>query len=189
MGARLSYWSGFLYYVSTALSSLIIPLPAIAMAWFFPQWVRPWNTIWLAGALATWLVIYPMVMRSRWRIEVLRIQTVYGFAHAFNIVDLIRNRVVEWHPTGSKAPAPIAVKIKRFYTVYLGLALIVVGAGLILRTAEDGFALFAGMLVFFALNLYVVGPLVVSGIRDELRFRRLARVSEPVTEVPVKLAA
>ena len=189
LGARLSYWSGFLYYVSTALSSLIIPLPAITMAWFFPQWVRPWNTIWLAGALATWLVIYPMVMRSRWRIEVLRIQTVYGFAHAFNIVDLIRNRVVEWHPTGSKAPAPIAVKVKRFYTVYLGLALIVVGAGLILRTAEDGFALFAGMLVFFALNLYVVGPLVVSGIRDELRFRRLARVSEPITEVPVKLAA
>ena len=48
---RLCFWSGFLYYVSTALSSLIIPLPAITMAWFFPQWVRPWTTIWLAGAL------------------------------------------------------------------------------------------------------------------------------------------
>ena len=75
----------------------------------------------LAGrALAPWLVVYPLIMRSRWRIEVLRIQTVYGFAHLFNIVDLIRHRVVEWHPTGSKAPAPIAVKVKRFYTAYLG---------------------------------------------------------------------
>ena len=126
--ARLSYWSGFLYYTSTALSSLIIPLPAITMAWFFPQWVRPWNTVWLAGALAVWLVIYPMVMRGRWRIEVLRIQTVYGFAHLFNIVDLVRNRVVEWHPTGSKAPAPIAMKVKRFYTLYLGLSLVMVAA-------------------------------------------------------------
>jgi hypothetical protein len=169
--------SGFLYYVSTALSSLIIPLPAITMAWFFPQWVRPWNTIWLAGALALWLVVYPLVMRGRWRIEVLRVQTVYGFAHAFNIVHLLRNRVAEWHPTSSKAPAPIAVKVKRFYTVYLGLALSAVAVGLIMRTAEDGLTLFAGMLVFFVLNLYVVGPLVVSGIGDEPRSRRQRPVS------------
>jgi cellulose synthase (UDP-forming) len=197
--ARLSYWSGFLYYVSTALSSLIIPLPAIIMTWFFPQWVRPWNTIWLAGTLALWLVVYPMVMHGRWRIEVLRIQTVYGFAHVFNIVHLIRGRVVEWHPTGSKAPAPIAIKVKRFYTAYLGLALIIATVGLTLRAAEDGLTLFAGMLVFFAVNLYVVGPLVVSGIEDELRSRRQARfaersrrqvrVTEPVTRRPTKVAA
>ena len=199
LGARLCYWSGFLYYVSTALSSLIIPLPAIIMAWFFPEWVRPWNTIWLAGTLALWLVVYPLVMRGRWRIEVLRIQTVYGFAHLFNIVDLIKGQVVEWHPTGSKAPAPIAVKVKRFYTVYLGLALIVVAVGLTLRTAEDGFTLFAGMLVFFMFNLYVVGPLVVSGIGDELKSRRQAPVAErsrrqarsarPVTRGRVKVEA
>ena len=184
LGARLCYWSGFLYYVSTALSSLIIPLPAIIMASLSPEWVRPWNTIWLAGTLALWLVVYPLVMRGRWRIEVLRIQTVYGFAHLFNIVDLIKGQVVEWHPTGSKAPAPIAVKVKRFYTVYLGLALIVVAVGLTLRTAEDGFTLFAGMLVFFMFNLYVVGPLVVSGIGDQLKSRRQAPVAERSTASP-----
>jgi cellulose synthase (UDP-forming) len=188
--ARLCYWSGFLYYVSTALSSLIIPLPAIIMTWFFPQWVRPWNTIWLAGTLALWLVIYPLVMHGRWRIEVLRIQTVYGFAHVFNIIHLIRGRVVEWHPTGARAPAPIAIKVKRFYTAYLGLALIVIVVGLTLRAAEDGLTLFAGMLIFTAVNLYVAGPLVVSGIEDELRYRRQARIAEPVlTEMPMKVAA
>ena len=67
--ARLCYWSGFLYYVGTALSSLIIPLPAIIMTWFFPEW--SWNTIWLAGTLALWLAVYPLVMHGRWRIEVL----------------------------------------------------------------------------------------------------------------------
>jgi len=189
--ARLCYWSGFLYYVSTAVSSLIIPLPAIIMTWFLPQWVRPWNTIWLAGTLVSWLVLYPLVMRGRWRIEVLRVQTVYGFAHVFNIAHLLRGRVVEWHPTGSQAPAPIAVKVKRFYTAYLGLALIVITVGLTLRIDEDGIALFAGMLVFSLVNLYVVGPLVVSGITDELRGRRRPRVPEPVvtTETRAKVAA
>jgi cellulose synthase (UDP-forming) len=189
LSARLCYWSGFLYYICTALSSLIIPLPAIIMAWFDPQWVRPWNTIWLAGALALWLVVYPLVMRGRWRIEVLRIQTVYGFAHVFNIVHLVRHQVADWHPTGSKAPAPIAVKVKRFYTAYLGLALSVVAVGLLLRTAEDGLTRFAGMLIFFMINLYIVGPLVVSGVCDELRSRRQSRVAETVTEFPVRAVA
>ena len=187
--ARLCFWAGCLYYVGTALSSLIIPLPAITMTWFYPQWVRPWNTIWLAGTLALWLAVYPLVMRGRWRIEVLRIQTVYGFAHVFNIVDLLRRRVVEWHPTGSKAPAPIAVQVKRFYTMYLGLALVVVAVGLMLRTAEDGFTTFAGMLLFFGINLYVVGPLVASGIRDELRSVRRPRAAEAPIETPVEIAA
>ena len=182
--ARLCYWSGALYYVSTALSSLIIPLPVIVMAWFFPQWVRPWNTIWQAGALALWLFVYPLVMRGRWRIEVLRIQTVYGFAHAFNIAHLIRGRVFEWHPTGSKTCAhsgqgqAILHHLPRL------------GVDRSRRRAdaaccEDGFALFAGMLVFFLVNLYVVGPLVVTGIGDEFRSRRQAAAARTVAEEPI----
>jgi cellulose synthase (UDP-forming) len=183
--ARLCFWSGFLYYVSTALSALIIPLPTIVMTWLFPEWVRSWNTIWLAGALASWLIIYPLVMRSRWRVEVLRLQTVYGFAHLFNIVDLIQNRVVEWHPTGSKAPAPIATRVKRFYTIYLGLALTMAAVGLTLRIAEDGLSTFAGMLLFFLINLYVAGPLVASGIVDQHRTRQKARAPEAAADPSV----
>lgn len=177
--ARLCFWSGFLYYISTALSALTIPLPTIVMTWLFPGWVRSWNTIWLSGALVSWIVIYPVVMRTRWRVEVLRLQTVYGFAHLFNIVHVIQSRVVEWHPTGSKAPAPVALRVKRFYTVYLGLALSLAAAGLALRIDEDGLATFAGMLVFFALNLYVAGPLVASGAAAQFRARRSAEVQVP----------
>lgn len=170
--ARLCFWSGFLYYITTALSALTIPLPTIFMTLVFPEWVRSWNTIWLVGALASWLIGYPVVMRGRWRLEVLRLQTVYGFAHLFNIVDLIQGRTVEWHPTGSKAPAPIAVRVKRFYTSYLGLTLSLAAAGLMLRITEYGIATFAGMLLFFLINLYIAGPLVVSGVRDLVRARR-----------------
>jgi cellulose synthase (UDP-forming) len=189
LGARLSFWSGVLYYVSTALSALIIPLPAIIMTWVFPEWVHSWNTIWLIGALASWLIGYPLVMRSRWRVEVLRIQTVYGFAHLFNIGHVIASKVAEWHPTGSKAPAPIALKVKRFYTVYLGLALTAGGVGLMLRITEDGLAAFAGMLIFFLLNLYVVFPLVISGVSDEVRRRQSSRFAKTATEAAKTVTA
>jgi hypothetical protein len=120
---------------------------------------------------------------------VLRIQTVYGFAHLFNIVDLIRNKVVAWHPTGSKAPAPIAIRVKRFYSLYLGLALSAAAVGLALRIAEDGLSTFAGMLVFFLINLYVAGPLVASGMAAELRARRVARVTEASADARIMVTA
>ena len=185
---RLCFWSGILYYISTAISSLIIPLPTILMTWLYPDWVRSWNTIWLAGALASWLIGYPLIMRGRWRMEVLRLQTVYGFAHLFNIVHIIQSQVVEWHPTGSKAPAPIASRVKRFYTVYLGLTLTLGAIGLALRITEDGLA-FAGMLLFFLINLYVAGPLVISGVADQLLARRRARFVEPTADPSTMVAA
>jgi cellulose synthase (UDP-forming) len=185
LGARLSFWSGFLYYISTALSALIIPLPTIVMTWFYPEWVRTWNTVWLIGALASWLIGYPLVMRCRWRLEVLRLQTVYGFAHLYNIFHLIEQRVAEWHPTGSKPPAPIAVEVKRFYTAYLGVALTAGAVGLALRITEDGPRLFAGMLIFFTMNLYVAGPLVISGTADLLRQFRRSRIPETAREAPL----
>jgi cellulose synthase (UDP-forming) len=189
LGARLCFWAGFLYYISTALTSVIIPLPTIIMTWVFPQWVRSWNTIWLVGALAMWLACYPLVMRSRWRLEVLRLQTVYGFAHLFNIVHLIQQRVVEWHPTGSKVPAPIAIRVKRFYTVYLGLALLLAGAGLALRITEDGFAAFAGMVLFFLINLYIACPVVLWGVADLARARRIAEAAKASADTRVMTAA
>jgi cellulose synthase (UDP-forming) len=187
--ARLSFWSGFLYYISTALTSLIIPLPTIVMTWMFPEWVRSWNTVWLVGALASWLIGYPLVMRGRWRMEVLRLQAVYGFAHLFNIMHLIQQRVVEWHPTGSKAPAPIAVRVKRFYVTYLGATLMLAGVGLALRIAEDGLATFAGMLVFFLINVYVAGPLVFWGIADLARARRVAQDAKTAADTTVMVTA
>jgi cellulose synthase (UDP-forming) len=162
---------------------VIIPLPTIIMTWVYPEWVRSWNTVWLAGALALWFIGYPLIMRGRWRVQVLRLQAVYGFAHLFNILHLIDQRVAAWHPTGSKAPAPIAIKVKRFYTAYLGLALTLGAVGLILRIAQDGPRLFVGMLIFFTLNIYVAGPLVILGINDLLRYRRRVAVTEAADEV------
>jgi cellulose synthase (UDP-forming) len=165
--ARLSYWSGFLYNINTAFNAVLLPLPAVIMVWFYPEWVRPANFLWLVGALVLWFILYPMIMTGRWRIEILRLQTVYGFAHVFSIYHVLVDRTVEWHPTGSKVAAPIATTVKRFYTVYLGATSALLAAGLILRCLH-GFSHFWPMVGFSLLNLYIAGPLVYGGLRDEL---------------------
>lgn len=162
---RLSFWSGFLYYTGTAMYGFIAPLPAIIMTWFFPHWIKPLQIFWLAGVMALWLVIYPVVMRGKWRVEVLRVQVVYGFAHALNIWHMATRHVAGWHITGSSAPPPVATSVRRLYTWYLGLGQIVLVLGLILRTWQYGFDTFWGMLIFSTVNLYIFLPLAWWGLR------------------------
>lgn len=164
--ARLSFWSGFLYYLGTAMYAFVAPLPAVIMAWFYPAWVRGPEILWLSGAVLLWLVIYPIVMHGKWRIEVLRIQTVYGFAHAFNIVHLLQGRLVGWHPTNAKAAAPLAVSVRRLYTWYLGIGQVALLAGLSWRIEGYGIGRFWGMTAFSLLNLYIFVPLIFGGLRS-----------------------
>ena len=165
--ARLSYWSGFLYYVGTAVNALILPIPAAIMVWFYPEWVRPGNIIWLIGLPLLWFVAYPIVMTGRWRFEVLRLQTVYGFAHAFTIFHLMTRHEVGWHPTGSRKKPPVALSVKRFYTIYLGISLAVLCAGLAYRSLHT-IDRFWPMVVFSLLNFYVIVPLVWNGLLSEV---------------------
>ena len=47
MGLRqkMAFWSGFTYYISTALFVFVMPLPTIVMLWFFPEAVQPSNYV------------------------------------------------------------------------------------------------------------------------------------------------
>ena len=172
--ARLSYWSGFLYYIGTAVTSVLMPIPAIIMTWFYSEWVRPANMIWLVGILILWFILYPIVMTGKWRIEVLRLQTVYGFAHLFNIIHLGSGRLAEWHTSGRRDRAPIARSVQRFYTYYLGAALAALFVGLVVRSLH-GIDRFWPMIGFSLLNFYIAGPLVWSGIRYQIHTARIER--------------
>jgi cellulose synthase (UDP-forming) len=162
---RLSFWSGFLYYISTAFYALVAPLPAIIMIWIYPDWIRGPQILWLSGVVLLWLVVYPLVMRGKWRIEVLRLQTVYGFAHAFNIVHMLQGRLVGWVPTNNKVAPPLAISVRRFYTWYLGTGQLILLAGLSYRLATRGIDQMWGMTAFAVLNLYILAPLIWDGAR------------------------
>lgn len=172
---RLAFWAGFLYYGDTALGSLLIPLPALIMLLAYPVDIRWSQMLYMTGALLLWTILYPTVMRQRWRPEVLRVQLVYSYAHLFCIFDLLRQQAAAWHPTGVKERAPTAVRVKRFYTFYLGVTTSATCAALAVRADQLDPYNFVGLMVFTVLNLYLTAPLVADGVRAELRAWHAAR--------------
>lgn len=156
---RMSYWSGFLYYLSTAMMALLAPIPLLVMAFLFPQNVTPVNSAPLLGALALWLIVLPAVTQGRWRPDVLRVQTLYSFAHLFCIADLFRGLVAEWVPTGStSAKVGIGERVRSFMGPYILSTQALTLIGLTLGSCRFGFDQYWAAIALFALSTYVFVP-------------------------------
>ncbi|WP_459314056.1 glycosyltransferase family 2 protein [Arthrobacter sp. MDT2-2] len=156
---RVSFWSGFLYYMSTAMIALLAPIPLLVMVFLFAQNVTPLNSLPLLGAVALWLIVLPSVSLGRWRLDVLRVQTIYGFAHLFCIADMFRGLVAEWVPTGSTSmQVPIGQRVRSFMGPYILITQALTLVGLGLGVYRFGIDQFWASIVLFALSAYVFIP-------------------------------
>jgi peptidoglycan/LPS O-acetylase OafA/YrhL/cellulose synthase/poly-beta-1,6-N-acetylglucosamine synthase-like glycosyltransferase len=188
---RLCFWAGFLYYISTGLNAFTAPLPALAMLFFLPQWIEPMNSIWLLGALLLWFVILPSVMKGRWRIEVLRIQVLYSFAHAVAIVHLLTGRTKEWVATGAAntRTTPLSVTIGRTMKIYVGTTYSLLWIGLLHGTYVYGFEKFWAMLALASLATYIHLPLLFVSTGKKVKAPAPVPTSEPAGSVTATIPA
>lgn len=195
---RLCFWAGFLYYIATAVNAVVAPLPAIVMLWLLPAWVEPMNSVWLLGALSLWFVVLPLVMRGRWRFDVLRVQYLYSFAHLTAIIHLLRGRTREWVATGTAgaAPAPgarrgapISVSVGRLVKPYVVVTQVLIVAGLVRGTLLYGLHEYWAMIALAVLAAYVQLPLLALRTRPAsapraVRAPRLTSVTAPRVRLP-----
>ena len=159
---RICFWSGFMYYISTAVNIFLAPLPGLLMLWVFPAYIYPENTVWLLGALMLWYFVLPTVMYGHWRLDVLRVQQLYSFAHAVAIAHVITGRTKEWVATGSAntRTTPLAVTIVRVMRITVIVTQTLVWGGLITATLAFGLDHTWAMLGFGLLSAYVQIPML-----------------------------
>ncbi len=100
---RICFWSGVLYYISTAINVLAIHLPGLIMAVWFAADVRAEHYVPFLAAAWVYFVAMPLVSKSTWRFDVLRVQMAYSFSHAIAILHKLTGRSAEWVPTGGVA--------------------------------------------------------------------------------------
>lgn len=117
---RLCYYSGFSYYLTTALFVFTVPLPTAIMLWGLPDHLHPINYLGLVPSLVVVWLVLPRIFHAHWGPEVLRVQTAYSYAHALAVWDGLRNRTASWVPTGAAGRGtPLALRIKRMMWVWV----------------------------------------------------------------------
>jgi cellulose synthase (UDP-forming) len=100
---RVSYLSGFFYYVHTALGTFLVPLLPMALMLFWPNSMRVANLVWVIPGLIYAGLIFPLWHRVPYRLEAYACRMTYGWAHVFTIWDVLRKNRMGWQPTGSSS--------------------------------------------------------------------------------------
>lgn len=160
---RLCYWAGFLYYIGTAVNVFVAMLPALAMVYLHPDYVFPRNSVYLLGALIMWLVVLPMMFKGRWRLSVLRVTTMYSFAHAVAIAHVLTGRTEEWVATGAangSRTTPLATTVSRTMKTWVLLTQGALVYGLFRGITIYGIDRYWAMVSFALVAGYVQLPLL-----------------------------
>jgi len=123
---RTCFWSGFIYYISTAVNVFTVHVPTIVMAGWYAADIRAYHVLPFLPGLFVYTVLLPVMSSTRWRFEVMRTQTAYSFAHALSISDKLRGRSQGWVATGSvRGGSAIARQVSLIGTVTITATLAV----------------------------------------------------------------
>jgi hypothetical protein len=159
---RLCFWSGFLYYIDTAINVFVVSVPPILMAVLAPEAVSVNNYLFVFLALIVRVSIVPVItMGSESMIGLTRIQSTYSFAHALALFDALRGRTDAWQATGVKGGTPTARRVRRVVMTWCVLVQVLMWGTCFWRAPEYGWSNFLPMMAFAALNLAIVYPMIL----------------------------
>ena len=161
---RLSFWAGFLYYVSTAVDVVTTAVPSLLMIYFAASEVAVENYIYVLLALVARQALIPFVTgNSDSLVNLTRIQTTYSFAHLVQIVDQLRGREDDgWVATGAATSSSRARRIIRTARVFLITTQVLMWVALVWRIPEYGLDDYWPMVAFAVFNLYISYPIILA---------------------------
>lgn len=163
---RICFWSGFMYYIATAVNVFTLHIPGIAMALFYSEHVRASDYVPFLAGVWVYFVLLPMVFKARWRFEVLRVQMAYSFCHAVALAHKLTGRSAGWVPTGAvTASSGLARTISKVGLIGITVPLALCWAGVLYDVPRYGLHEFWPMIIFVAGYTYLSVPLAIGFAR------------------------
>ncbi|HZE66874.1 MAG TPA: glycosyltransferase family 2 protein, partial [Sporichthyaceae bacterium] len=185
---RACFWTGFSYYLASALSAITALVPGMIMAWFFPQHVKPTNILPLLPSLIGSMVILPALFGTSTRVlELIRLNMVSSYCFFFSVFDLLRRKSAAWVPTGAATRNTVETRVRAALIWWGGAMELLMWGGVVRGIWTYGIERFWVMTLLAAVTSAAYLPLVFPnyGLRS-----RAARATATVqTEVPVAVSA
>jgi cellulose synthase/poly-beta-1,6-N-acetylglucosamine synthase-like glycosyltransferase len=159
--ARLPYVAGWLWNLTTAMRTMILPLIPITLLACLPQEVQLRNAILLIPVVLTGTIIYPLWHNVRWTIYVWPLTIAVGWAQILGIWDYSRGKVMSWDP--SRGPKDASRRFRKAVCAWNG-SLGVAWVALALWRIEQSMSVrFAVVALFGLVNLISVSRVVFPG--------------------------
>jgi len=148
LSTRLCYISGFCYYLHTAVFTFVAPLIPIILLMALPGQVHLRNYFWIVPSTVFNLIVFPLWNKIRYGPSALMAKSIYGWAHAFAVWDIVRGKRKGWQATGAGGKKD-AGRLWRAVALWGGLTSVIWIGGASVRMVEFdpanfAFLLFAG---------------------------------------------
>jgi cellulose synthase (UDP-forming) len=159
--ARLPYIAGWLWNLTTAIRTVVLPLIPVTLLAFLPAEVQLRNAILLIPAILTGTVLYPLWHNARWPLSTWPLAIAVGWAQALSLWDYARGKVMSWQP--SRGPGDATRRFRKAVIAWNGtLALTWLGLA-VWRIEQTGSGRFAVLALLGIINAVVVGRIVFPG--------------------------
>jgi cellulose synthase (UDP-forming) len=159
--SRLPYIAGWLWNLTTALRTLILPLIPIALLALVPEEIRLRNALLLVPAVLTGTVLYPLWHNSPYSPRIWPLAIAVGWAQVLALWDYSRGKVMSWQP--SRGPGDATRRFWWGVTLWNGSLAIAWFALAAWRIEQTGSARFAFVGLLGVVNALVVGRLIFPG--------------------------
>ncbi len=159
--SRLPYIAGWMWNLTTALRTLILPLIPVTLLAFVPGEIQLRNALLLVPPIVTGTVLYPLWHNAPYSPRIWPLQIAVGWAQAIALWDYSRGKVMSWKP--SRGPADATRRFVWCVSAWngsLAIAWILLGLYRVYQTDSDRFAVI--LLLGFA-NLVILARLTFPG--------------------------
>lgn len=159
--ARLPYLAGWLWNLTTALRTLVLPLIPITLLALEPDEIQLRNAILLLPAVLAGTVLYPLWHNAPYSPRIWPLSLAIGWAQVLGLWDYARGKVMSWQP--SRGPADATRRFWWGVTTWNGTLAVTWLALALWRVEQTGSGRFAIAAAFGALNALIVARLIFPG--------------------------
>jgi cellulose synthase (UDP-forming) len=166
---RVCYWSGFGYYIATAVVAFLAFMPPIYLLWQQPGWIQDRDFLLLLPVVFAYPLM-ALLSRGRWEFGVLRAQVAQSFAHAVAIWDAWRGHTEDWVATGTAPRTAVGNRVGRLMAAWLILVQIALWLGIMHDLADHSLTIrdCYPLILFAAFAAYLHAPLILEVFRRPL---------------------
>jgi cellulose synthase (UDP-forming) len=159
--SRLPYIAGWLWNLTTAMRTLILPLIPVILLAFLPNEIELKNAILLIPTIITGAILYPLWHNTRWPIGIWPLSIAVGWAQALALWDYSRGKVMSWQ--ASRGPGDATRRFRKAVLAWNGsLAVSWLGLAIyrMLQTGSDRFVIVG---LFGTVNALMVWRIIFPG--------------------------
>jgi hypothetical protein len=165
---KICFSTGFGFYVTTGLHSILAFTPSIYLLVFKPGYVFWFNVLWAVPSIVLTNIYLRFWQKTGYSWAAIQARAISGYAHLFALVDLLFKQTEGWIPTGGQGRSGRFQTFKTLVVYHCAILCAVLLCLVVYRSGEIGYINTLPLLILFGYHIATLWPMLKEGAKLDL---------------------